>query len=217
MSFQGTDPIAFALFLGTLSLLPLLIITTTAYMKISIVLNIVKNALGVQQVPPGMAVAGIAMAATFFVMAPTFMQIKGNLDERDVSLYQLKGLSVDETVATLEPLRTFMLGHTTEEQRKTFKDIAISRWDKGIAEQVTDKDYFILIPAFVVTELKLAFQIGFILYVPFVVIDLLVSNILLALGMQMVSPMTVALPIKILLFVSVDGWRKLIEGLILSY
>ena len=120
-------------------------------------------------------------------------------------------------VHAAEPLREFMTRQTLPEQRQHFLTLLRRQWPADRAADVRDTDYVVLIPSFVVSELQLAFQAGFILYVPFVVIDLLISNLLLALGMQMVSPMVVSLPLKLLLFVLLDGWAKLMDGLVMSY
>jgi type III secretion protein R len=125
-------------------------------------------------------------------------------------------ISVARIVEALEPLRSFMLKNTTADQRDRVLNIAKKHY-KNITSSLEHSDYTVLIPAFVMSELQLAFEIGFVLYVPMIVIDLLVANILLALGMQMVSPMVVSMPLKILLFVALDGWFRLFEGLALSY
>jgi type III secretion protein R len=114
-------------------------------------------------------------------------------------------------------LRAFLMEHTTASQREFFLTTATRLWPASMAETVTPDSFFILAPAFTVAELTAAFEIGFLIYLPFVVIDLIVSNILLAMGMMMVSPMTISLPLKLFLFVMVDGWSRLVEGLILSY
>lgn len=215
MSLDG-NPLTLALFLGALSLIPLMFITTTAFLKIAMVLMIVRNALGVQQVPPSMAVYSIALAATFFVMAPVFSEIKGSLQGVDSGV-----LDEDRMMETLDrvkaPLMGFMASNVDSQISERLKSTAREMWPARMSQSMTNESIFILLPSFVISELQAGFKIGFLIYIPFVVIDLIVSNILLALGMQMVAPITVTVPIKILLFVLVDGWAKLLESLIYTY
>ncbi|RJF92172.1 type III secretion system export apparatus subunit SctR [Noviherbaspirillum saxi] len=213
---MGADPIGIALFLAALSLLPLLLIVSTSFLKTVIVLLIVRNALGVQQVPPSMALYAIAMAMTAFVMAPTFHTIAQGVDKSRA--HGGAQASIVETVGKVaEPLRGFMLKHASEEQRELFLDKARSLWPEQQARQATSRDFVILIPSFVISEMQAGFYMGFLIFIPFLVIDLIVSNLLLALGMQMVSPTTVSLPLKLFLFVIVDGWSKLLHAILNTY
>lgn len=228
MSGSGFDPISLAVLLAGLTLLPLLMVCTTSYLKISVVLMIVRNALGVQQVPPSMALNGMALAATLFVMAPVLNEVMARLPQNLTGLASSGGASdaaprasssrigIAELAHAFEPMRAFMLANTLPEKRQKFVDLARQQWGSRLAAP-NERDYVVLIPCFVVSELELALKAGFVLYVPFVVIDLLLSNLLLALGMQMVSPMVVSLPLKILLFVLLDGWTRLFDGLVRSY
>ncbi|MDQ0083817.1 type III secretion protein R [Variovorax boronicumulans] len=211
------DPIALAILLAGLSLMPMVLICSTCFLKISMVLVIVRNAIGVQQVPPSIAIYSIALAVTLLVMAPVFKQVSDALPKIDSAQHVHEHLGLEELKAAAEPLRRFMLSNTAVEQRERFKALAVKQWPAEMSRDLADSDYTVLVPAFVVSEMQLAFEIGFVLYVPFVVIDLLVSNLLLALGMQMVSPMTISLPLKLLLFVMLNGWSKLVEGLAQSY
>lgn len=215
---NNIDPIGMALLLAALSLLPLLLICCTCFLKVSMVLVIVRNAIGVQQAPPSMALYGVALAISLFVMAPVLSEVGSQLPTHGTLAQAGAGVSLDQLERAAEPIRRFMIHNTAPEQRSHFLDLAQRQWrGTKLAAGARDTDYAILVPAFVVSELTLAFQIGFVLYVPFVVIDLLLSNVLLALGMQMVSPMVVSLPLKMLLFVMLDGWSKLAGGLMLSY
>lgn len=214
MNINTIDPVALTLFLGGLALLPLLMVCTTSFLKISVVLLIVRNALGIQQVPPSIALNGMALAATLFVMAPVFQQITDRLPIGGDSA--AKQTSIKELAFAAEPLREFMLANTLPEKRQTFVALAQRQW-KASGMTASERDYVVLIPCFVVSELELALKAGFVLYIPFVVVDLLLSNLLLALGMQMVSPMVVSLPLKVLLFVMLDGWTRLFDGLVRSY
>jgi type III secretion protein R len=210
------DPIALALMLAGLALVPFIAIVTTAFLKIAMVLMIVRNALGVQSVPPNIAVYGLALILALYIMAPVF-QMAGQTIEKDSTPFS----SVENIVRTAqegsEPFRAFLHKHTSPAQREFFIVSARKLWPADMANTVGERDLLVLMPAFVVTELTAAFQIGFLLYLPFILIDLVVSNILLAMGMMMVSPTTISLPFKLLLFVMVDGWTRLIHGLVLSY
>lgn len=232
MNVGNLDPVALAVLLGGLTLLPLLLVCTTSYLKISVVLMIVRNALGVQQVPPTMALNGMALAATLFVMAPVLNEVASRLHINSPAAsgsasFEASGtsrvrpsskpLGLPELAHAAEPFRGFMLANTLPEKRQKFVDLARQQWSESGLAAPADSDYVVLIPCFVVSELELALKAGFVLYVPFVVIDLLLSNLLLALGMQMVSPMVVSLPLKILLFVLLDGWARLFDGLVRSY
>jgi type III secretion protein R len=209
------DGLTVTLFLAALSVLPLIVVTTTAFLKIVIVLLITRNAIGVQQVPPSIAVYGIAMMLTAFVMAPTLQSVANSvsqaLQERPQSNWQR---TVSQTV---EPLRLFMLKYSKREDREEFVERARKLWPPEQAAQAKQDDFFVLVPAFMIAEIQAAFEMGFLIYIPFLVVDLIVSNLLLALGMQMVSPMTISLPLKLFLFVAVDGWGKLLRSLLDSY
>ena len=216
MNLLGSNPLGLIFFVSALTLLPLLFMLTTAFLKISMVLVIVRNAIGVQQVPPNMALYGIALAVTLFVMSPVFSkvyEVGQQATAKDTTMQ-----SFSETLPVIvEPLRQFMEKNAQEESKQFFLKMANRLWPKDYAAQASTSDLLIVTPAFVLSELKSAFEIGFLIYIPFLMIDLLVSNLLLALGMQMVSPMTIALPLKILLFVLIDGWGRLLEGLVLTY
>jgi len=212
------DVVSFSILLGMLALVPLIVVTTTSFLKISLVLLILRNAIGVQQVPPTLAIYGIALTLSIFVMAPTVQEIgtramKIDSRKNDSSSASLLSQATD----AFEPLRTFMLKYSRPEQRELFLSSAKKLWPKDIAKAATSGDTLILIPAFVVSELQTGYEIGFLIYIPFVVIDLLVANLLMALGMQQVSPQTITIPLKLLLFVLLSGWGKLLNALALSY
>lgn len=202
-SFQGIDPVVLAIFLGALSLMPMLLVVCTAFLKIVIVLMITRNAIGVQQVPPGMAINGIALAATLFIMAPVGYEMAeivkvSPLDLTSVGALQQTGMEA------IKPLRTFMLRNSDPDILTHLLENAMRMWPAQMAQEVQREDLILLAPAFVLSQLQAGFEIGFLIYIPFIVIDLIVSNLLLALGMQMVSPMTISLPLKLLLFVMVS-------------
>ena len=216
MNIGHVDPLLLALFLGSLSLLPLFMIVCTCFLKISMVLLITRNAIGVQQVPPNMAVYGIALAATLFVMAPVFGEMGERLKDDNLDLSTIETLQ-DGAKHVLEPLQKFMSRNTDPDILTHLMDNSARMWPAEMANKVKRDDFLLIVPAFVLSELQAGFKIGFLVYIPLIVIDLIVSNILLALGMQMVSPMTLALPLKILLFVLASGWTRLLDGLFYSY
>ena len=216
MIFQGVDPVVLALFFGALSLLPMLLIICTAFLKIVIVLMITRNAIGVQQVPPSMAINGIALAATLFIMAPVGYQVAETLKGAPLDMSTVQTLQQTGLVA-IQPLRAFMKRNTDPDVLTHMHENTARMWPPEMAQSTQRDDLILLVPSFVLSQLQAGFEIGFLIYIPFIVIDLIVSNLLLALGMQMVSPMTISLPLKLLLFVMVSGWSRLLDSLFLSY
>ncbi|PFH10318.1 type III secretion protein R [Collimonas sp. PA-H2] len=212
------DVVSFAILLGLLSLVPLIVVTTTSFLKISLVLLVLRNAIGVQQVPPTLAIYGISLAMSVFIMAPTVQEIGKRVltvDSRSADVRAVPML--DQARNAFEPLRDFMLRFSKPEQREVFLDSARKLWPKDVAKEAKSDDALVLIPAFVVSELQTGYEIGFLIYIPFVVIDLLIGNLLMALGMQQVSPQTISIPLKLLLFVLINGWAKLLNALAMSY
>ena len=216
MSIQGLDPIVLAVFLAALSLLPMLLIICTAFLKVVIVLMITRNAIGVQQVPPSMAINGIALAATLFIMAPVGYEIAEGVKTMPLDLSNVHTLLQTGSEA-IKSLRAFMLRNVDADVLTHLLENTARLWPPHMAQEVQREDLILLVPAFVLSQLQAGFEIGFLIYIPFIVIDLIVSNLLLALGMQMVSPMTISLPLKLLLFVLVSGWSRLLDSLFLSY
>jgi type III secretion protein R len=163
-----------------------------------------------------MVINGLAIILTLFIMAPVGQDVFVLLKGRDLAKkdFQTMTQAADEAKA---PLKEFLMKHSQRRERQFFMRTAKAIWPEGKAEDLKADDMIVLIPAFTVSELTTAFQIGFLLYLPFVAIDLIVSNIWLAMGMMMVSPMTISLPFKLLLFVLLDGWARLIHGLVLTY
>lgn len=210
------NPLALIALLGLLSLLPLIAIATTSYLKLSVVLVLVRNALGVQQAPTTLALNAIALVGTMFIMAPTLSACMAQA--REATVAPASGESqIEAALAIVAPLKQFVIRNGRAGERERFLDIAKQSWPEAARSAARADDWSIAVPAFVVSELQSAFEIGLLLFVPFVAIDLLVSNVLLAMGMQMVPPMIVALPIKLLLFVLADGWGKLLHALVQSY
>jgi len=202
--------------LAFLGLAPFLAVMVTSFVKLVVVFGLLRNALGIQQIPPNMVINGLAIILSFYIMAPVADECWTAMQRQDEIQKDFK-TTIQAAVEGKEPLRRFLLKHAKEKERLFFVESAKTIWPKEKAATLNPDDLMVLIPAFTVSELTSAFQIGFLLYLPFVAIDLIISNILLAMGMMMVSPMTISLPFKLLLFVLLDGWGKLIHGLILTY
>ncbi len=202
--------------LGLMGLAPFIAVMVTSFVKLVVVLSLVRNALGTQQTPPNMVINGLGIILTLYIMAPVGSQMADIVAKNEVKFDNPVSLARNfGTVA--EPLRKFMTKHSNPRERAFFMKSAAAIWPKEMADKVKDTDLLVLVPAFTVSELTAAFVIGFFIYLPFIVIDLVVSNVLMAMGMMMVSPMTISLPIKLLLFVLIDGWARLTHSLILSY
>lgn len=211
--------------LGLLTLLPFVIIMVTSFVKISVVLSIVRSALGTQQIPPTQVITGLATILTVYIMAPVGLEIykssENLINERRPGQSLMSAETVDlifEAVQEAEvPLKAFLAKNSHVKDRALFFTMAKRLRKPEDRAGVGPEDFMVLIPSFVISELKESFQIGFIIFIPFLVIDLIVANILMALGMQMLSPTTISLPFKLLLFVMIDGWYLLTKGLITGY
>jgi type III secretion protein R len=217
--FQTDSFSLIALFVG-MSLLPFLAMVATSYLKIVVVISLVRNALGVQSIPPNMVVNAIALILSFYVMAPV-VEKGWDIYKEESAINKVEKKQYDTQIAmkAAEPMREWLIKQTDEKSRAFFVSTAEQLWAKDGEEtaEVDPESFFILIPSFTVSELTKAFQIGFLVYLPFIAIDIIVSNILLAMGMMMVSPVTISLPFKLLLFVMVNGWTLLIQGLVRGY
>jgi len=212
------DVVSFSVLLALMALVPLMVVTTTSFLKISLVLLVLRNAIGVQQVPPTLAIYGISLALSVFIMAPTVQEVGKRALSADSNPVASRSVPLlQKAQNAFDPLRTFMLKMSRPEQREMFLASAKKLWPKDAAKDAKSSDALILIPAFVVSELQTGYEIGFLIYIPFVVIDLLISNLLMALGMQQVSPQTITIPLKLLLFTLVSGWAKLLNALAMSY
>ncbi|HOI28417.1 MAG TPA: flagellar type III secretion system pore protein FliP [Melioribacteraceae bacterium] len=198
------------LLMTILSLAPSIVIMTTAYLRIIIVFHFLKNALGTQQMPPSQLLAGIALFVTFFIMAPTWNKVN---DEALQPLMDNK-IKVSEAYDKgIEPIREFMFKNVREEDLELFVGLANIERPQNRDELPT----YILIPAFVLSELRTGFIIGFFMFIPFIMVDMIVSSILMSMGMMMMPPMMISLPFKILLFILVDGWNLIIGSLVRSF
>ncbi|BBU95440.1 MULTISPECIES: flagellar type III secretion system pore protein FliP [Providencia] len=203
-------PVQTLLFLTLLGFIPALLLMMTSFTRIIIVLGLLRNALGTPSAPPNQVLLGLALFLTFFVMSPVADQVYREayqpFSEDKISLET----ALEKGTA---PLRTFMLGQTRESDLALFARIA----KVGEIQEAKDVPLRILVPAFITSELKTAFQIGFTIFIPFLIIDLVVASVLMALGMMMVPPATVSLPFKLMLFVLVDGWQLLLGSLSQSF
>ncbi|MEZ5356673.1 MAG: flagellar type III secretion system pore protein FliP [Bryobacteraceae bacterium] len=262
-----TNPVVMVIVLGALSLAPFVLIMLTSFVKMSVVLSILRNALGTQQVPPNQVITGLAFVLSIFVMAPVAQQMytaAGPIAEtRDIFSESSVRSLFQAAQNGKEPLRRFLSRHSHPKDRSLFMEL-LARLEQQNqaapaprppapeaqpapaqpapaqpqatpppqptpppapapptpgppAPSIDREDFRVLIPSFVTSELKESFQIGFIVFIPFLIIDIVVANILLAMGMNMLSPPVISLPFKILLFVLVDGWYMIVRGLVLSY
>jgi type III secretion protein R len=207
-----------------LSILPYAVMLLTSYVKIVVVLSLLRNALGVQQSPPNPVLSGIAILMTIYVMFPTGV-LMYNAASKAINTDTPKELFTGATAAYMinviheakEPLRNFIERNCIGKHISSFYQLAYRSYPEEYKASLKQTDFLVLIPAFITSQLKAAFEIGVVIYLPFFVIDLVVSNILLAMGMMMLSPLTIALPLKLLLLVMVDGWTILIQNLVLTF
>lgn len=211
-----SDPILLLLLVALIGVLPFTMIMGTSFVKLAIVMSLIRNALGVQQIPPNLVLYGLAAILTLYIMAPVVTAGFAAFESIDVTNAEI-GEIFAGVVLAIEPFRQFLKTHADPSQVAFFMQTAGELWPVEMRDSISEDNLLILIPAFTVSELTTAFQIGFMIYLPFIAIDLIVSNILLAMGMMMVSPMTISLPFKLLLFVMLDGWTQLIHGLVLTY
>jgi len=228
-----TDPFSLIVVLVGLSLVAFVAMIATSYLKIVVVMSLIRNALGIQSIPPNMVINALAMILTFYIMAPVCQsswqivkEERKAMQERQQQVAQGEQpppgqpfYETDIAVKAAEPFRNWLQKQTGDRERAFFVNTAARLWAKEGEDEakVNNNSFYILIPSFCVSELTKSFQIGFLVYLPFIAIDIIVSNILLAMGMMMVSPVTISLPFKLLLFVLVDGWSLLIQGLVRSY
>ena len=198
------------LLMTVLSLAPAIMIMVTSFTRIVIVLSLLRRALGTMQMPPNQVMVGLALFLTLFIMTPVWQQINQNA----VQPYLDKKIGHQEALQNaVSPLRTFMFKQTREKDLALFVDIAKLKRPKN----VTDIPTTVLIPSFIISEVKTAFQIGLLLYVPFLIIDMVVASVLLSMGMMMLPPIMVSLPFKLMLFILADGWYLLVGSLVKGF
>ncbi|MGL4734767.1 MAG: EscR/YscR/HrcR family type III secretion system export apparatus protein [Enterovibrio sp.] len=198
-----------------LGLLPFLIAGGTCFIKFNIVFSLIKNAIGIQQIPTNMTTNAVALMMTLFVMYPVYNGIFKYLNENEVKYEDQQ--SVDSFLSEgLASYKNYLIKYSDEKLVLFFENLNKDQ-EKTEVKSAESFSFISYMPAYALTEIKSAFEVGFYLYLPFVIIDLVVSNILLALGMMMMSPVTISLPIKLILFVAIDGWSRVSQGLILQY
>jgi flagellar biosynthetic protein FliP len=196
--------------LTILSLAPSIIVMTTAFIRIVVVLGFLRNALSTQNVPPNQVVIALSLFLTFYIMSPYWSEA----NEQGIQPYLNGQISQEQALQnTVAPMREFMFKQTRESDLALFVNLS----DAPRPDSPDDVSTFTLIPAYVISELKTAFQIGFMIYIPFIVIDMIVASTLMSMGMMMLPPVMISMPFKILLFVMVDGWHLLIKSLIVSF
>lgn len=217
LGFKGSEnpqevvnTVKIVLMLTVLTLAPAILIMMTSFTRIIVVLSFLRQAVGTQQMPPNQLLVGLSLFLTFFIMQPHFKDI----NQTALQPYMAGTLKQEEALTnTLAPLRRFMFSQTRDQDLGLFLKLSKSEQPKTRADVST----MVLVPAFIISELKTAFQIGFIIYLPFLVIDMVVASVLMAMGMMMLPPIVVSLPFKIMLFVLVDGWGLLIGSLVQSF
>lgn len=207
---EVVNVIKILMILTVLTLAPAILIMMTSFPRIIVVLSFMRQAIGTQQMPPNQLLVGLALFLTFFVMSPFLNQV----NDQALQPYLKNQITQEAAIEKgLAPLRSFMFHQTRDKDLALFVKLSNSPTPKTRADVST----LVLIPAFIISELKTAFQIGFIIYLPFLVIDLVVASILMAMGMMMLPPVVVSLPFKIMLFVLVDGWSLMIGSLMKSF
>lgn len=208
--FGKLDPaLQLIILMGSLSLIPFIVVSMTSFLRYIIVLSILKTALGTQQVPPAIVLVGMALVLTFYTMGPVF----GEMYQKTAPLLEHKANIIQVMDAGAGPLKEFMMRQTRQSDVAFFVEMARNE----APNSPKDLSIWEVAPAYMISELRTAFEIGFIIFIPFVVLDLVVANILLALGMMMLSPTIISLPFKILVFVAVDGWSLIVNGLVQSF
>lgn len=207
---KNLDPsIQLMIVMAIFSLLPFVFVCMTSFLRFAIVFSMLKTAMGTQQVPPGMVIIGLAIILTFYTMGPVFSQMY----EAGNKPYKQTGSIALALKEGSEPLKNFMMRQTEQKDLAYFIQLA----GKPAPKTPADVSIFEVAPAYIMNELKVSFEIGFIIFIPFIVIDLVVANILLALGMMMLSPTIISLPFKLLIFIAVDGWGLVVHGLVQSF
>ena len=212
----ASKPVPMMAMLAAMAVVPFAILMLTSFSKIAVVLSIARSAMGTQQIPPSTVLTGLAVILSVHVMAPVFEDMwkegkAGFENAEDMEQMLAAG------ARAAQPLRAFLTRHGSAADRLMFLDLAKQLRGEERSSEVNETDLVVVVPAFVISELKGAFQIGFLVFLPFLVLDMVIANLLLALGMQSLSPTSVSLPFKLLLFVAVDGWSLLSQGLILGY
>jgi type III secretion protein R len=217
MDLTQFTPSSALLTVVALALAPFVAVMVTSFTKIVVVLSLLRNALGLQQVPPNVVLNGLALVLSIYVMYPVGSEMAARVQAvPEAATGGTQGL-LKAADSAKEPLREFLVRHSRPLERAFFLKTAQKALKPEQAAALTERDFLVVVPAFTVSELSVAFEIGFLIFLPFLVIDLVISNVLMAMGMMMLSPTTVSMPFKLLLFVLIDGWVKLTHGLIMTY
>ncbi len=222
--FAYPDIASQAAILIFLALLPFLVMLLTSFIKIVITLTLLRSALGVQQTPPNQVINGIALILSIYVMYPTGLQMynsaKPLVEQAETNkLFSANtaALAVNIIDTAKEPLRQFLIRNARKQDMQGFYKIAQKTFPEEVKGNLKETDLIVVVPSFITTQIRAAFEIGVLIYLPFFVIDLVTSNILLAMQMMMLSPLSISLPLKLLLVVMIDGWTILVQGLVLSF
>jgi len=207
---QVSQGVQILILMTVLTLAPSILVMTTAFTRIVIVLSLVRQAIGTPTLPPSQVIVSLSLILSFFVMAPTFTEV----NEQAFTPFMKGAINVDVALEKAQkPLRMFMFKQTAQKDIALFTKLAKIDKPKTTADVPT----YVLLPAFIISELKTAFQLGFVLFLPFIVIDIVVSSILVSMGMMFLPPVTISLPFKLILFVLVDGWHLIAESLVLGF
>lgn len=207
---QVSSGVQLLVLITVLSLAPAILILATSFTRIVIVLSLLRNAIGTPSVPPSQVIIGLALLLTFFIMAPVYAEVERS------ALQPYLAQNINQSTAierAIEPIRTFMFEQTREKDIELF----LAMNDQDRPESLDEIPTVVLLPAFVISELQTAFIMGFVLYIPFLILDMVVSSVLLSMGMMMLPPSIISLPFKILLFIMIDGWHLIARSLLLSF
>ncbi|WP_409273981.1 flagellar type III secretion system pore protein FliP [Neobacillus sp. SCS-31] len=210
-ALEGTaTSIKLLLMLTVLSVAPSILLLMTSFTRIAIVLSFVRTAIGTQTMPPAQVIMGLSMILTFFIMGPTFQEINKEAFQPFLAGDMPQEVAFEKASG---PIKVFMAKQTRESDLKLFLEYR----DTGTIDSIEDIPLTALVPAFAISELKTAFQMGFLIFIPFIIIDMIVASVLMAMGMMMVPPSLISLPFKILLFILVDGWHLVVKSLFVSF
>ena len=202
--------------IAALGVLAFVAVTMTSFVKLSVILFLVRNALGIQQTPPNLVLYGIALLLTGYIMAPVATRVADGLTAPDQHYQTFDDFKQAATRASV-PMKQFMLRFTSPGEREFFQNATAKVWHDPQTLTVSADDMIVVMPSFMLSELRRAFEAGFLLYLPFIAVDLIVTAVLLAMGMSSVSPTTISVPFKLFLFVAIEGWTRLIHGFVLGY
>ncbi len=220
MEISSLSPAVIVASVVGLAMAPFAAVMVTSFTKLVVVLSLLRNALGLQQTPPNVVINGLALVLSLYVMYPVILATGDAVREarppqpaQQMTIEQMADIAHESRM----PLKQFLIDHSSEVERQFFLRSIQRMLPADERDRLGADDFIVIVPSFTVSELSAAFQIGILIFLPFLVIDLIVSNLLLALGMIMLPPTVVSLPFKLLLFVLVDGWAKLVHGLVLTY